>query len=92
LDEKLKTELKQVGAQVKMEITVKDKSFYLDGIGNSQLSLLDEHDIVIRKSNFVCPRTLAVNSSFASSDIPRSIIDLLHEPDTKAIFRITVES
>jgi uncharacterized protein len=74
-----------------MEITVNDKSFCLDGIGSPCLSLLDEHDIVIRKTNFACPRTLAVNSSYASSDIPRSIIDMLHDPDTKAFFRIMVE-
>ena len=63
INEKIKTKLKQVGSQVKMDITVKDKSFCLDGIGSPCLSLLDEHDIVIRKSNFVCPRTLAINSS-----------------------------
>jgi uncharacterized protein len=92
LNEKVRTELKQVGAEVKMEIIVEDKSFHLDGLGAPHLSLLDEHDIVIRKSTFVCPRTLAINSSHASSDIPRSIIELLHEPDIKAIFRIMVQS
>ena len=71
---------------------MEDKSFHLDGLGAPHLSLLDEHDIVIRKSTFVCPRTLAINSSQASSDIPRSIIELLHEPDIKAILRIMVQS
>ena len=91
LDEKLKSELKQVGSHVKMEITVKDKAFRIDALGSPRLSLLDEHDIVIRKSNFVCPRTLTINSSHASSDIPRGLIDLLREPGTKAVFRIMVE-
>jgi len=47
-------------------------------------------DIVLRKSNYVCPRTLAVNCDKASDSIPRKIVKLLQDPKTKGIFRIKV--
>jgi len=42
------------------------------------------------KSNYVCPRTLAVNCDKASDSIPRKIVKLLQDPKTKGIFRIKV--
>lgn len=75
----------------KIEIIVGSDVYAISGSGDERLTLKDGHDIVIRKTNFVCPRTLSVRCDRASSDIPRSMIEHLQDPKTKGLFRITVE-
>lgn len=91
IDEKLRKKLMQDGSQVTMEIIVGSKSYAIKGLGDSRLTLKNPHDIVIRKTNFVCPRTLSVRCDRASSDIPREMIELLKDPKMKGLFRVTVE-
>jgi hypothetical protein len=53
--------------------------------------MLNAHDIVIRKTNFVCPRTMSVLCDKASSDMPSKLVKMLQDQETKGIFRITLE-
>ena len=76
---------------VKIEIIVGNDVYAISGSGDERLTLNNLHDIVIRKTNFVCPRTLSVRCDRASSDIPRSMVERLQDPNTKGLFRITVE-
>ncbi|HEY7507557.1 MAG TPA: DUF371 domain-containing protein [Nitrososphaera sp.] len=91
VDEKIKQKLARADSLVKIEIFVGNDSYAISGAGDERLTLKNEHDIVIRKTNFVCPRTLSVRCDKASSDIPRSMVDALTDPKTKGIFRISVE-
>jgi uncharacterized protein len=91
LDEALKHRLMQTGSVVKIEIMVGSESFAITGAGDERLTLKNPHDIVIRKTNFVCPRTMSVKCDSASSDIPRKIVKLLQDKEAKGIFRITFE-
>ena len=91
VDEKVRKRLMQDGSPVTMEIIVGSKTYAIKGEGDSRLTLKNPYDIVIRKTNFVCPRTLSVRCDRASSDIPREMIELLKNPKTKGLFRITVE-
>ena len=63
----------------------------LEGRGHDDLILTHDEDIVIRKSDFICPRTLAVKCDKASDLIPREMISLLQNPKIKGTFTITVE-
>lgn len=90
IPEKIKTLLKNPKSEVSCTIIVKDFSFKTIGKGNEKLILMNPHDIVIRKSSFVCPRTLATNFDAASDAIPRSIVKILQDPDAKGIFKIEV--
>ncbi|MEW6604704.1 MAG: DUF371 domain-containing protein [Thermoproteota archaeon] len=91
LDEALKRRLRTSGSVVKIEIMVGPESFVINGMGDERLSLKNPHDIVIRKTNFVCPRTMSVRCDRASSDVPRNIVKTLQDKEAKGIFRITVE-
>jgi uncharacterized protein len=91
LDEALKHRLKSNSAVVKIEIMVGDESFIITGMGDHRLSMLNPHDIVIRRTNFACPRTMSVLCNKASSEVPRKIVETLQDQNTKGIFRITVE-
>jgi hypothetical protein len=78
-------------AKISIEIIVGDLSMKIMGQGSRNLSVQDSSDIVIRKSSFYCPRTLAILCDKAASDIPISVIKQLHHQETTGIFRITVE-
>jgi hypothetical protein len=91
LDEPLKRRLRANVSLVKIEIMVGGETFTIAGRGDERLSLLNQHDIVIRKTNFACPRTVSVRCDKASSDVPRKMVKLLQDSNEKGIFRITVE-
>ncbi|MDQ3948565.1 MAG: DUF371 domain-containing protein [Thermoproteota archaeon] len=91
LDESFKQRLKSNSAIVRIEIMVGDESLLITGRGDERLSMLNAHDIVIRRTNFVCPRTLSVLCDKASSDVPRKLVRILQDQETKGIFRITLE-
>ena len=90
IPDRMKMLLQNSKSHVRCTIMVKDFSFKVQGKGNNKLTLKNPHDIVIRKSSFVCPRTLATNCDSASDDIPRQMIRLLQDPDTRGIFIIEV--
>lgn len=91
LDESFKHRLKSNSSVVRMEIMVGDESFLISGMGDGRLSMLNARDLVIRKTNFVCPRTMSVLCDKASSDMPRKLVKMLQDQETKGIFRITLE-
>jgi hypothetical protein len=91
LDQSLKHRLRSNSSVVKIEIIVGDESFLISGRGDERLSMLNAHDIVVRKTNFVCPRTMSVLCNKASSDMPRKLVRMLQDQETKGIFRITLE-
>ena len=57
------------------------------GYGNPKLLLSDKEDMVFRKSNFKCNRTIMISCTKAAKDIDRNFINLLKDSETK----ITVE-
>lgn len=91
LSEPIKHRLKSRSAAVTIEVMVGNELFVIEGKGDDRLMIHHSHDIVIRKSNFVCPRTLSVLCNKASSDVPRSLVKMLQDPEIKGIFRITVD-
>jgi hypothetical protein len=91
LEESIRRGLKSSSAIVKIEVIVGDKSFIIKGRGDERLTMLNPQDIVIRRTNFICPRTMSVLCDKASSDMPRKLVRLLQHQEQKGIFRITIE-
>ncbi|MGI0087251.1 MAG: DUF371 domain-containing protein [Nitrosotalea sp.] len=90
LPEKMKMLLQNSKSSVNCTIMVKDFAFKVKGRGNGKLTLTNPHDIVIRKSSFTCPRTMATNCDAASDAIPRQMIKALQNPETRGIFSIEI--
>ncbi|MDH3191300.1 MAG: DUF371 domain-containing protein [Nitrosopumilus sp.] len=91
LPEELKNKLRDPNSSVYFLIKVKEYEFLVKGRGHENLILTDTNDIVIRKSDFVCPRTLAVKCDKASDLLPREMVSLLRNPDTRGTFLISIE-
>ena len=87
---KIKKKLRDPKAVVIFSINVDDYKFQVKGKGHKNLICSDPNDIVLRKSDYVCPRTLAVKCDNASDSIPRKMIHLLQDPKTKGFFSIDV--
>jgi hypothetical protein len=86
----LKKKLQDPNSKVTFSIKVGEHEFNVEGRGHENLLLTHLEDIVIRKSDFVCPRTLAVKCDKASDLIPRNMISLLQNPKTKGTFTIKI--
>ncbi len=87
----LKQKIRSNSCHINFELIVEPYTFCISGNGNKELVLDHKDDIVIRKSDFICNRTICVGSSSAAIDIPRHIIELLKDPQKLGIIRITVE-
>jgi hypothetical protein len=91
LPEEIKYKLRNSDAKVSFSIRVGDHEFVIEGNGHPDLILTHTEDIVIRKSDFICPRTLAVKCDKASDLLPREMISLLQDPKTRGTFTITTD-
>ncbi|MFZ8908964.1 MAG: DUF371 domain-containing protein [Nitrosopumilaceae archaeon] len=91
LPEDLKEKLRDPSSEIEFSIRVEHHEFIIKGKGHEDLILSHLEDIVIRKSNFVCPRTLAVKCDKASDLLPREMVSLLQNPNTKGTFTINVK-
>ncbi len=91
LPEELKNKLKTPDSKVYFSIKVGDEEFVMEGKGHPDLILSHAEDIVIRKSDFICPRTLAIKCDKASDLLPRSMVTLLQDPKSIGTFTIVVE-
>ncbi|MGI0043415.1 MAG: DUF371 domain-containing protein [Nitrososphaeraceae archaeon] len=91
LDKEFKARFSESGRKVNLEIKVDEQTFRMHGFTDQRLTLSHGHDIVIRRSNYVCPRTLCVLCNKASFDIPRELVLKLQNPATAAELKIIVE-
>jgi hypothetical protein len=88
---KIKEKIKKNNSVIEIELIVEPYSFIIKGSGNEDLLLSNSKDIVLRKSSFICDRTLSLNCNYSSLEIPREIIDLLKNSSKKGIMLIRVE-
>lgn len=49
------------------------------GYGDPRLTLSNDVSIVIRKSNYICPRTLLINANKAACNINRNLISYIRK-------------
>ncbi|NJK77671.1 MAG: DUF371 domain-containing protein [Nanoarchaeota archaeon] len=91
LPDSFKKKLQNSNSKVVFSIKVGSHEFVVEGKGHEDLILTHHEDIVIRKSNFVCPRTLAIKCNKASDLMPREMIALLQNPNTRGTFTISVD-
>lgn len=58
--------------------------------GSSGLILDHEYSMVIRKSKYIDPRTLAIRANKAAKDVDRRIVELLKNPDVTAEIELII--
>lgn len=87
LDSTLVDHIKTCG-EMAFVICVEDCQFEFSGFGSQDLELSDEKEMVFRKSEFASPRTAAIRCDSAAIDIPRRMIELLQNAQTRGSIEI----
>ncbi|HEY6283635.1 MAG TPA: DUF371 domain-containing protein [Nitrososphaerales archaeon] len=91
LDSRVKEALRRRGSMVTIRVVAGTFSFSIKASGDPRLQLSNEHDMVIRRSDFISDRTLAIQADAAAKDIPREMVNLLRNPATVGRLEIEVD-
>jgi len=91
LDLRFKKTLRQDNAKLTIQIEARDASETVHALGSSRLILLHPTDIVIRKSDYLSDRTLAVKADKAAIDLSDKIVKRLRDPKQKVTIKLIVK-
>jgi hypothetical protein len=89
LSPEFKENLRKPHAKLSVRIEVDDIIEQVNAYGSPKLILTHPTDMVIRKSDYVCNRTLAIHADKAAQDLPRDFVEKLRNPKQKV--KITLE-
>jgi hypothetical protein len=92
LSAQFKEELRKPNAKVTIIIEAGDFIEEIKAFGSPKLCLCHPTDIVIRKSEYICSRTLAICADKSSIDLPRELVEKLQDPKQKVLITLRVES
>jgi len=79
-------------AEITITIQVGDEKETVKARGDPKLSFTYPNDIVVRRSTYVCGRTVAVKADKAASDLSRRLVERLRNLRQKVRITLTVEA
>ncbi len=88
LPKEFKENARNEKARIGLIIKVNDISEEVWGRGHSLLSFESNKDMVIRKSGYICKRTLMIYADKAAYDLNRDLVNLLR--DEKTVIELTL--
>ena len=92
----LPVEFKKTAAKENSQITViievDNLKETVKAKGSPQLTFTHPTDLVVRKSSYICGRTLAIEADKASIDFSRELITKLKDPNQKAKITLITEN
>lgn len=77
-------------ARVRLTIETPAGAFTLEARGSKDLTFESGSEMVIRKSDYVCGRTLAIRAGSAANEMPRDLVGSLKSPAAMGVLRIEV--
>ncbi len=80
LGREFKEKLKTPNAKLTIIVEVDGLAQQVNAFGSQKLVLSNPSDMVIRKSDYISDRTLAIHADKASSDLPREFVEKLKNP------------
>jgi hypothetical protein len=92
LSAQFKEELRKPNAKLTVTIEAGDLREEIKALGSPKLCLCHPTDIVIRKSDYICSRTLAICANKSSNDLPRELVEKLQDPKQKVKITLRVET
>ena len=82
--------LRHKTAKLTMSIEAGGVSETVNALGSPQLISTHAMDMVVRKSGYICSRTLAVRADKAACDLSPSLVDALKNPRNAVLATLTV--
>jgi hypothetical protein len=83
---------KKEGAKITIIVEVEELKEIVNAEGNPHLQLTHPTDLVVRKGNFVCARTLAICANKAAIDFSRDFIEKLKNSNQNVKVILTVKN
>ena len=87
-----KENLRRENAKMVMLIEAGDVVEAVNVLGSSRLILTHPIDMVVRKSNYICSRTLAIYADKAAYDLSRSLVEKLKSPKQRVKITLIVNA
>jgi len=91
LSSEFKENLRKENAKITMLIEAGEAADVVNAFGRPQLILTHPTDMVVRKSNYLCSRTLAVQADKAACDLSRKLVEKLKNPNQEVKITLTVK-
>lgn len=76
------------GSHVKVVFTVDTERDVVTGFIHPSLKFTDTKALIIRKSSFLCPRTLLIQADKAAMDLNRQLIEKMKTPHQEMVIDI----
>lgn len=92
LNSGLKEAIRRNGARLHLLLEVDGFTFKVSGFGDPRLPLSHPTDMVVRKSGYICERTLMIRADKAACDIPDPPLRLLQREAQLITLRLMVEA
>lgn len=91
LNPEFKGSLRNESAKITMLIEAGGVVEAVNAFGSRRLILAHPTDIVVRKSSYVCSRTLSIKADKSAWDLSRKLVERLRDPKQKVKITLTVE-
>jgi hypothetical protein len=85
-----KENLHKEKAKIMILIEAGDAAEVVNAFGSPRLVLTHRTDMVVRKSNYICNRTLVIQADKAACDLSRKLAEKLRNPKQKVKITLTV--
>jgi hypothetical protein len=83
LSPQFKQAMQSPNAKLTIQIEADGITEQINALGSPKLQLTHPCDLVVRRSSFICNRTLAICADRASNDLPREFIEKLKNPQQR---------
>jgi len=91
LSPEFKENLRKEKAKITVLIEAGDSMEVVNAFGSPKLILTHPTDMVVRKSNYICSRTLAIRADKAAYDMPKKLGEKLKDPKQRLKITINVK-
>jgi hypothetical protein len=91
LSPQFKENLRRENSKITMLIEAEDITETVNAYGDPHLILSHTTDMVVRKSNYICSRTLAIEADKAARDLSRELLERLKNPEQRIRIALTVK-
>lgn len=92
LSSQFKNQLRKSNSKLTIILESNNLREKITAFGSPKLILTHPTDMVIRKSNFICNRTLAINADKSSIDLSRPFVEKLKDKKQEIKMSLIVES
>jgi len=92
LSPKFKENLRRENAMLAIFITAGEITEVVRAAGSPKLILTHNNDLIVRKSDYICGRTLAIGADKAACDLSKELVERLKDPNQKVSATLLVKT